>query len=58
VPDRLEAVGGAVRVVYLTGYGELVLSQELVDTRLRYTLLPPRGFPADSLERLRARVRE
>jgi hypothetical protein len=58
VPDRLEAVERVVRVVYRTGFGELVLAQELSENRLRYSLLPPRGFPADSLERLRARVRE
>ncbi len=58
IPERLESMGTAVRVVYLTGFGELVLSQELENGRVQHTLIPPRGFPADSLERLRARVRE
>lgn len=58
IPERLESMGAAVRVVYLTGFGELVLSQELENGRVRHSLIAPRGFPADSLERLRARVRE
>ncbi len=58
IPERLESLGAVVRVVYLTGFGELVLSQELQNGRVRHTLIAPRGFPADSLERLRARVRE
>jgi hypothetical protein len=58
IPDRLEIMGHAVRVVYRTGFGELLLSQELLDGKVRFTLIPPRGFPADSLERLRGRVRE
>jgi putative zinc finger protein len=59
IPERLEILGGnTVRVVYRTGFGELLLSQELQDGTVRFTLIGPRGFPADSLERLRARVRE
>jgi hypothetical protein len=58
IPDRLEVLGGTVRVVYRTGFGELLLSQELVDGRVQFTLVPPRGFPTDSLDRLRNRVRE
>ena len=58
IPERLEAMGPAVRVIYLTGFGDLVLSQELMGGKVRLTLIAPRGFPADSLERLRARVRE
>jgi len=58
LPERLETMGNAVRVVYLTGFGELVLSQQLDDGKVRYTLIAPRGFPSDSLEKLRARVRE
>jgi anti-sigma factor RsiW len=58
IPERLEALGSAVRVVYLTRFGDLVLSQELDDGKLRYTLIAPPGFPPDSLEKLRARVRE
>ena len=55
VPHRLEQQGTAVRVVYRTGFGELVLSQELVDGRVRHTLIPPTGFPADSLGKLRVK---
>ena len=51
IPERLETLGNSVRVVYRTGFGELLLSQELLDGRLRFTLIPPRGFPADSLGR-------
>lgn len=58
IPERLEILGNMVRVVYRTGFGELLLSQELQDGKVRFTLIPPRGFPADSLERLRERVRE
>jgi hypothetical protein len=58
IPERLEILGHTVRVVYRTGFGELLLSQELQDGKVRFTLIPPRGFPADSLERLRGRVRE
>jgi len=57
-PLRLEALGLTVRVVYSTTQGELVLSQQLVDGRVEYRLLAPPGFPADSLARLKARVRE
>ena len=58
IPDRLEILGNMVRVVYRTGFGELLLAQELQDGMVRFNLIAPRGFPADSLERLRARVRE
>ena len=58
IPIRLEAAGATVRVIYPAAGGELVLSQELRDGRLVVTLTAPPGFPADSLERLRARVRE
>ena len=58
IPDRLEILGRTVRVVYRTGFGELLLSQELLDGTLRDTLIAPLGFPADSLERLRRRVRD
>ena len=58
IPDRLELLGHTVRVVYRTGFGELLLAQELQDGMVRFNLIAPRGFPADSLERLRARVRE
>jgi len=58
IPERLESLGSAVRVVYATGFGELVLSQQLEDGKVRHTLIAPRGFPADSVEKLRARVRD
>ena len=58
IPDRLETLGTMVRVVYRTGFGELLLAQELQDGVVRFNLIAPRGFPADSLERLRGRVRE
>jgi hypothetical protein len=58
IPDRLEILGHTVRVVYRTGFGELLLAQELQDGVVRFNLIAPRGFPADSLERLRGRVRE
>jgi anti-sigma factor RsiW len=58
VPLRLEAQGASVRVVYALDQGELILSQQLIDGRLEYRLIPPVGFPADSLARLRARVRD
>jgi hypothetical protein len=47
-----------VRVVYPTVQGELLLSQQLIDGRVVWALLAPPGFSADSLARLRARVRE
>jgi hypothetical protein len=58
IPIRLEAQGTEVRVVYPTGQGELLLRQELVNGQLVFRLSGPPGFAADSLERLRARVRE
>lgn len=58
IPERLEILGNMVRVVYRTGFGELLLAQELQDGTVRFNLIAPRGFPADSLERLRGRVRE
>lgn len=58
VPVRLEVVGTEVRVVYPLASGELALEQWLVDGRVNYRLVAPRDFPTDSLERLRARVRE
>jgi hypothetical protein len=58
VPLRLEFREPYVRVVYPAVPGELVLQQQLIDGRVVYQLIPPRGFPADSLARLRAKVRE
>lgn len=58
VPVRLEGQGVVVFVVYPVRGGELLLAQQRVDGRLEYRLIAPPDFPADSLERLRARVRE
>ena len=58
VPLRLEVLGVDVRVVYPLGSGELLLAQRLENGRLTYRLQAPPGFPADSLERLRARVHD
>ncbi|NOT09426.1 MAG: hypothetical protein HOP28_14620 [Gemmatimonadales bacterium] len=58
VPLRLEAQGESVRVIYPLSNGELVLVQRLVAGKVEFRLAAPAGFPADSLERLRARVRE
>ena len=55
VPVRLEAVGRMVRVVYLIDEGDLVLSQVSVPDSLNWSLSGP--LPADSLERLRQRVK-
>jgi len=58
VPLRLEAQGAEVRIVYPAAEGELVLAQQLIDGRIVFRLLAPPRFPADSLVRLRARIRE
>jgi hypothetical protein len=58
VPLRIEAQGSVVRVIYPADRGELILAQWLSDGRLIWTLSGLPGFPADSLDRLRARVRE
>jgi hypothetical protein len=58
VPLRIEAQGSVVRVIYPADRGELILAQWLSDGRLIWTLSGPPGFPADSLDRLRVRVRE
>jgi hypothetical protein len=58
VPLRLEGRGVTVRVVYAVSQGELVLSQQLIDGKVDWRLIAPPGFPADSLARLKARVRE
>lgn len=55
VPLRLEAQGLNVLVVYP---GELILQQQLIDGRVVYELSAPPRFTADSLARLRARIRE
>ena len=58
VPLRIEAQGSMVRVIYPADRGELILGQWVSDGRLLWMLSGPPGFPADSLNRLRARVRE
>lgn len=58
VPVRLEVLDGDVRVVYPLATGELFLEQRLANGRVTYRLVAPGDFPADSLARLRARVRE
>ncbi|HEV8357562.1 MAG TPA: zf-HC2 domain-containing protein [Gemmatimonadales bacterium] len=59
VPLRVEALGARVRVIYvIAGGGELALEQWRSDTGLSWKLSAPPGFPADSLQRLTARVRE
>jgi hypothetical protein len=58
VPLRIEALGAEIRVVYPLGSGLLLLTEHLENGKLVYRLVAPTGFPADSLERLRARVRE
>jgi hypothetical protein len=58
VPLRLELREPYVRVVYPAAQGDLVLQQQLIDGRVVFQIIPPRGFPADSLTRLRARVKE
>ncbi len=58
VPARVEALGPRVRVIYPALGGELVREQWRSDGGVRWKLSGPAGFPADSLERLSARVRE
>ena len=55
IPVRLEAHGWYVRVVYP---GDLVLREELVNGNVEFQLVASRGFPEDSLARLRTKVRE
>ncbi|MGH7561519.1 MAG: anti-sigma factor family protein [Gemmatimonadales bacterium] len=59
VPDRLEALGDTVRVAYGTGLGggTLYLQQFRAGDGVAYVLIPPPGFPAESLARLTARIR-
>lgn len=58
VPKLLEAQGTEVRVIYPLATGDLVLSQRLVDGSISWRLLAPRGLAMDSVEKLRALVRE
>lgn len=55
---HLEAAGNEVRIVYLLGGRELVLTQRREGATVITTLTGPPGFPADSLAALRARIRE
>jgi hypothetical protein len=57
IPSRLEALGDTVRVGYRVGRGQEVwLRQFRVGDTVAFALLPPPGFPADSLARLTARI--
>lgn len=57
IPSRLEALGDTVRVGYRVGRGrEVWLRQFRVGDTVAFALLPPPGFPADSLARLTARI--
>jgi len=55
VPDRLEALGRTVRVIYLIDEGNLVLAQVAATDSLHWNLSGP--LSADSLAGLRLRVR-
>jgi hypothetical protein len=57
VPQRLDAAGREVMVVYRVGQGVLLLVQRRDADSLTWRLAPPPGFPADSLAALRRRVR-
>ena len=57
VPQRVDAAGGEVMVVYRVAQGELLLVQRRVADSLSWRLAAPAGFPADSLAVLRGRVR-
>jgi len=57
IPDRFEAIGTRVRVMYLVTGGELVITQQLVENSPTYVLSAPPSFPADSLSVLRAKLR-
>jgi hypothetical protein len=57
VPQRLDAAGREVMVVYRVAQGELLLVQRRDADSLTWRLAPPPGFPADSLAALRRRVR-
>ena len=58
VPLRVEALGDRVRVIYPLAPGELVLEQWRSAAGVTWKISAPAGFPADSVERLTARVRE
>ena len=57
VPQRLDAAGNQVTVVYRLFWGELLLTQRREGERLEWDLVAPRGLPADSLTVLRGKVR-
>jgi hypothetical protein len=58
VPIRVEALGPRIRVVYPLGRRELYLEQWRTANGVSWSLSAPGGLPADSLEQLKARVRE
>lgn len=57
VPSRLESIGSTVRVIYPVTQGELVLSQSVEAGVTTVRLTAPVGFPADSLARLRGKIK-
>ena len=56
VPSRLERLGDEIRVIYPISAGNLVLSQQRVGEELRWRLIAPAGYAADSLDAMRRRV--
>jgi hypothetical protein len=58
IPRRLEARGDTIRVVYRVGTREVVLVQRRDGDDIQVSLEVPAGFPADSLDLLRALVRD
>lgn len=56
VPERLEAIGDEVRLIYPVGNARVQLVQRRDADSLIWRLTAPAGFPADSLAMLRARV--
>ena len=58
IPLRLEAIGPVVQIVYPLAEEKLLLIQQVENDQVVYRLVAPAEFPLDSLERLRARVRE
>jgi hypothetical protein len=57
VPQRLDASGDEVMVVYRVRQGELLLVQRRVSDSLAWRLAAPPGFPGDSLRVLRGKVK-
>lgn len=55
---RIAPDGAEIRMVYRVTGGDLLLAQAMRDGALVWRLIPPAGYPADSLEAMRRRVRE